>query len=374
MVIPFLSLYLTEDQGLSLSQVGIIMSCFGLGSVVGSWLGGKLTDAFGYYKVMWGSLFFSGILFIALQYIDGFVGLCFGVFSLLVVADTFRPATFVALSAYSKPENRTRSVSLIRLAINLGFSAGPALAGIIIETSGYSSLFWIDGGSCIAAAFLLMLFLHPKKATATETYVNTNPKSVYTDLPYWVFFAAMALFAFCFVQYFSTVPLYYHQDRNLSEFTIGILLGMSGFLIFIFEMPLVKYLEKWTWTKTSHVMTGFVLTAFSFLVLNLGGWIGMVAIGLVLMAFGEMIAFPFSNAFAMDRANRGKQGEYMALYTISFSLAHVFAHNFGTWSADKFGWFTTWNIITGVCIIAFLLLLWLQHLLNSEKTQKNVLP
>ena len=52
MVIPFLSLYLTEDLEFSPSTVGSIMAAFGLGSVVGSWLGGKLTDKIGYYKIM----------------------------------------------------------------------------------------------------------------------------------------------------------------------------------------------------------------------------------------------------------------------------------------------------------------------------------
>ena len=68
MVIPFLSLYLTDNLEFSESTVGWIMSCFGLGSVAGSWLGGKLTDRIGYYKIMTVSLFLTGLLFIALQY------------------------------------------------------------------------------------------------------------------------------------------------------------------------------------------------------------------------------------------------------------------------------------------------------------------
>jgi predicted MFS family arabinose efflux permease len=44
MVIPFLSLYLTKSLNFTLIDVGWIMSFFGLGSVVGTWLGGKLTD------------------------------------------------------------------------------------------------------------------------------------------------------------------------------------------------------------------------------------------------------------------------------------------------------------------------------------------
>lgn len=39
MVIPFLSLYLTKSLNFSLSDVGWIMSAFGVGSFVGSWLG-----------------------------------------------------------------------------------------------------------------------------------------------------------------------------------------------------------------------------------------------------------------------------------------------------------------------------------------------
>tara|TARA_R110002167_G_scaffold39214_5_gene121249 strand:+ start:1110 stop:1388 length:279 start_codon:yes stop_codon:yes gene_type:complete len=52
MVVPFLSLYLTQDLGLTLENVGSIMTSFGLGSLLGTWLGGKLTDSIGYYKVM----------------------------------------------------------------------------------------------------------------------------------------------------------------------------------------------------------------------------------------------------------------------------------------------------------------------------------
>jgi hypothetical protein len=38
----------------------------------------------------------------------------------MTVADMFRPAMFVSLATYSKPENRTRSLTLVRLAVNLG--------------------------------------------------------------------------------------------------------------------------------------------------------------------------------------------------------------------------------------------------------------
>ena len=307
MVVPFLSLYLTQNMGFTLENVGSIMTSFGLGSLLGAWLGGKLTDIVGYYRIMLLSLIGSGFLFIVIQFLEGFWPLCIGIFVLMTVADAFRPAVFVALSAYSKPENKTRSVTLIRLAINLGFSAGPALGGLIIATVGYGGLFWIDGNTCILAGLLLLIILHPKKTRVSDTIGNPSPKSAYTDGKYLLFIGSMVLFGFAFVQYFSTIPLYYNEVHALSEFQIGLLLAMNGFTIFLLEMPLIKFMEGRAGSKIGYVMIGLVLLAFSFLILNLTSWTGILVIGMLLMTFGEMVAFPFSNAFAMDRAKRGNQ-------------------------------------------------------------------
>jgi predicted MFS family arabinose efflux permease len=369
MVIPFLSLYLINSLNFTLSDVGWIMSFFGLGSVFGSWLGGKLTDKIGSYKIMYTSLFLTGVLFIAIQYVTTFEGFCTGIFLLMLIADTFRPAMFVALSSYSKPENKTRSVTLIRLAINLGFSAGPVVGGLIITTLGYGGLFWIDGITCIFAGILLLKVLHPKKARVLDEIKVTNPVSAYSDKAFWMFLIAMMLFGVVFLQYFSTIPLYYKEVHHLSELEIGLLMGMNGFLIFVLEMPLVKWLENKTYTKTGLMLVGVVLTALSFVVLNVTTWVGILIVGMLLMTIGEMIAFPFSNAFAMERAKKGNQGEYMALYSIAFSFAHIFGHTSGMQLIDKLGYDSTWNIIVVLAVLSAVFMLILMRVLKKEKAR-----
>lgn len=366
MVIPFLSLYLTKNLEFSLKDVGWIMSCFGLGSVGGSWLGGKLTDKIGSYKVMKTSLFLTGLLFIALQFITTFYGFCIGIFLVMLVADTFRPAMFVALSAYSKPENKTRSVTLIRLAINLGFSAGPAVGGIIITSLSYNGLFWVDGITCILATVLLVKVLNPKKAKVLDEIKVKNPVSVFSDKAFWVFFVAMFIFGFVFLQYFSTIPLYYKDAHHLSELEIGLLMGLNGFLIFLLEMPLIKWLEESKYSKERLMFVGLFLTGISFLVLNLTGWVGVLIVGMLFMTVGEMIAFPFSNAFVMERAKKGKQGEYMAYYSIAFSLAHIFGHNSGMQMVDALGFDKTWWIVTLISAIGLLFLFILTRVVKQE--------
>lgn len=352
MVIPFLSLYLTDNLNFTLKDVGWIMSAFGLGSLVGTWVGGVLTDKLGYYKVMVFSIIATGVLFIGLQYLDTFVTFCLGIFTVILAADVFRPAMFVALNAYSKPENKTRSVTLIRLAINLGFSAGPALGGVIITTMGYGQLFWVDGITCILAGFLLLKVLHPKKVKVLDEVKIDNPISAYSDGRFWVFFIALCLFGIVFLQYFSTIPIFYKKAHFLNEFEIGMLLGMNGFVIFLFEMPLIKWLEKLKYSKVDYMVFGTILLGLSLVILNLSSWVGVLVIGMLLMSFGEMITFPFSNSYALDRAKKGKQGQYMALYSMSFSVAHILSHNAGMRLVDGVGFENTWYIFTVISIVS----------------------
>ncbi len=368
MVIPFLSLYLSEDLEFSLQQVGWVMTSFGLGSFFGAWFGGKLSDQIGYYKVILGSLILTGISFIVIQYFTDFWSICISFFVLIAIADAARPAFFVALSAYSKPENKTRSLTFIRLAINLGFSAGPALGGLIIAAVGYYGLFWVDGITCIIAGLIMIKALHPKKVKELDKEVVIDkPVSPNRDSVYILFLVTLALFGFVFVQYFSTIPLYYKEVHHLTEEKIGLLLALNGALIFLFEMPLIAYLENTAISKTRHVIHGFILTGISFLLLLITPWAGILIIGMIIATLGEMIAFPFGNAFVLERAKKGRQGAYMALYSMSFSVAHIFGHNSGMQLIATFGYNNTWLLMAIIAGLGVFLLFIVQRKLAQER-------
>lgn len=368
MVIPFLSLYLVNAKGFTLPQVGWIMTCFGLGSLAGTWVGGKLTDTIGSYKVITSSLFLGGLGFVGLQFMESFYGFCAGIFALIFVADAYRPAIFVACEAYSKPKNVTRSIALIRLAINLGFSIGPMIGGLIIARINYNSLFWIDGITCIMAAALLFILLKPKKVTAEEAAeikIKTGV-SPYKNSLFLLFIVIMILSSMMFVQYFSVVPLYYEQAYFLSEDVIGSILFLNGIIIVLFEMPLVVWLERINISKTMATFWGMVFLALSFLVLNLNDSFSVLIIGMILMTLGEMIGSPFSNALALEMSPKGRKGTYMALYSMSFSLSHVFGHNGGMNLVDQFGYKNTWFIIFGILIIVSVMTLWLHQRVKKK--------
>lgn len=369
MVLPFLSKYLKENLDFTYSQVGWIMVSFGIGSMLGSWLGGKLSDKIGFYKIMIFSLFTSGILFFVLQYVTTFWGLCFGMFAIMAIADMFRPAMFVSLNTYAKPENRTRALTLVRLAVNLGLTAGPALGGIIIMSIGYNGLFWVDGATCILSILIFALLVKEKKNPVNPEKLNlenTPVTSVFKDKIFWTFLFVCFITAILFFQLFTTLPLYHHERFGLTEFQSGLLLSLNGILIFFFEMPIVSIFERKKTHKLQIITWGSLLMAISFFILLINTWAGILVMSILFITFGEMFIFPFSNSFALSRAPKGHEGRYMALFTMSFSLAHIVSSKTGMDIISHFGYQSNWFLMGIFGITALFCCIWLQKIVYSE--------
>jgi len=370
MVLPFLSKYLKEDLHFTYNQVGWIMVAFGFGSMLGSWLGGKLSDKIGFYKIMIFSLFTTGISMFLIQYITSFFGLCIGMFCLMAIADMFRPAMFVSLGAYAKPENRTRALTLVRLAVNLGFASGPALGGLIIMGIGYQGLFWVDGLSCIISISIFALLVKEKKKVTYEDKIENSAetKSVFKDRIFWVFLFVSFVTAMIFFQLFTTLPLYHNEKFGLTEFQTGLLMTLNGLLIFALEMPTVGFLERKASPKIKIIIWGSFIMSLSFFLLLINIWAGILVISMICISIGEILAFPFSNAFALSRAPRGQEGQYMALYTMSFSLAHIISSKVGFEIITRFGYQVNWFFMASIGVIATFCCLWIKNALILEKT------
>lgn len=374
MVLPFLSKYLNEDLGFSLTQVSWVLVSFGCGSMLGSWLGGKLSDKIGFYKVMIFSLLTSGLMFFGLQHITSYVGLLVAIFLIMTIADMFRPAMFVSLAAYAKPENRTRALTLVRLAVNLGFAAGPALGGLIIMNIGYKGLFWVDGLTCVLA---ILIFWYKVKEKQQSSYLdNKNPgevltASVFRDIPFWTFLITCLINGIIFFQLFTTLPIYHRVQFDLTELRTGLLLTFNGILIFFMEMPIVSYIERKKFNKVKVVSIGTLIMGLCMYLLLLNQWEIVLWIMMFFMTFGEMLAFPFSNSFAMSRAPKGHEGRYMAIFTMSYSLAHILSAKTGFviiefFDSYQYNWFFMGSLGVLGAILGYITL----QLLKREKQRK----
>ncbi len=363
MVIPFLTVYMTQELGFTKPEAGLIMSCFGIGSVIGVYAGGQLTDRFSYYYVQLWSLLLTGAGFFLLMHIKGLVPFAGSIFLLSLFAEAFRPANFASIAAYAKPEYVTRSYSLIRLAINLGFSVGPALGGWLAHGLGFQWLFIVDGATCIAAGLVFFAFLRPKKEaqkphSSPETTASSS-QSPYRDATFLWFMLYVTITGIAFMQFFSVIPVFWKEDLGLNEAQIGSLLAMNGLIIAFIEMPLVFRLEGKV-EKAVLVSLGAAMIGLSFLMYNaVSGVLFASVLSVVLVTIGEMLNFPFANSIALGRSGPSNRGQYMALYAMGFSVAHILSPLIGMQVAGTLGYPVLWYILIGLTAISttgFLLL------------------
>lgn len=355
MVIPFMTVYLTQQLHFSLAEAGYVMSSFGIGSVLGSLLGGRLTDRYSYYHTMFWTLFLNGVMFLVLMRMHTLASMCLTIFVLSLIADAFRPALFASVAAYSRPENRTRSFSLLRLAINLGFSFGPAVGGWIAALKGYSWLFWADGLTCIGAALVFRVALQDKKEEADTHSGNTSislSSSAYRDRTYLLFIFFVCLGAIAFMQFFSTIPVFFKEVYQFSDAHIGALLGLNGLLVAILEMPIVHRLDGRV-NRLFLVSIGSLLVGLSYLLYILFGfWAGITVVSVIAITLGEIFNMPFANAAAINRSSPRTRGQYMALYTLTYSIALIVAPTAGLQLAEKFGFSILWMVLISFCLVA----------------------
>ncbi|WP_316823508.1 MFS transporter [Pedobacter gandavensis] len=350
MVIPFLGIYMTNHLSFSLEDTGTVLSCFGVGAVAGSFAGGWLTDKVGHFKVQLFSLICTVPMFFLLPELNTVLKLAIGVFTLSVISETFRPANSVSIAYYSKPDNVIRSFSLNRMAMNLGFSIGPALGGFLAAIS-YTFLFYGNAIAAFCSAILFFIYFRNRKGTektkvtpvADEKMesVVAAAKSPYRDLLFMLFSLFCSIFTICFLQLLSTLPLYYREVYQMTEANIGVILAFSGIVVFLLEMLVVHIAEK-RFTPRDIMVMGTLLCGFSFLILNLahGTWVLYAAMFVLCLA--EILAMPFMATVTLQRSTIQTRGAYMGVNALCTSAAHVFSPFLGTRVAAIYGFNVLW--------------------------------
>ena len=358
MVVPFMTMYMTQHIGVSISKAGFVMSLFGAGAVVGALIGGKLTDKVGSYYIQITTLIGGGIMFIILGQMHSYTAISICTFLLAFVNEAFRPANSVAVAHYSKQENRTRSYSLNRLAINLGWAVGGGVGGFIASYN-YQLLFWVDGLTNLSGAVLLYFVLAPSRNVATEVKIKQEKvvgKTAYQDSNYLIFIFLLFLFAMCFFQLFTTIPVFYKEQFHLSVFFIGLIMTMNGLIISLFEMITIFKLEGKR-PLLHFISSGVVLIGIAYLMLNspvMEKW-ALAMIIMLLFTIGEILSMPFMNSYFISRTSPHNRGQYAALFTVAWASAQAIGPFIGGLIAENYGYNTLWFAVGSACIFIALL-------------------
>lgn len=366
MVLPFLGVYMSDHLKFELDTVGIVLSCFGIGAVVGSWLGGRLTDKWGEYYVQLWSLWLSVPLFCLYPFCKDPLLLGLLVFAQSVISELFRPANSVAITKYASPQNLTRSFSLNRMAVNLGFSFGPAMGGLLALIS-YDFLFYSNALAALLAGWMYLVFFRKRQRLYTIRKIRAErymPKQIideaanispYKDIPFVVFCLICTLFSISFFQLMNTLPLFYDKKMGLNQAYIGILMGVNGFVVVLFEMLLVQLSERFLQLRYT-MLIGTLFCALSFGLLIFEPVFGILVLAMALLSIGEILILPFMATITANRSGPLRKGAYMGMNGMAFSIAFILAPSLGTKYALQYGFSNLWiltTILLIICSMAF---------------------
>lgn len=354
MVVAFLSVYLIDKQGFEPTRAGYVMAAFGFGGVLGNYIGGLLNDRFGSWHIQLYSMIGAGLLNILLGQMTEFWALCLLAFAISLWADAFRPANRAAIAIYAPPGKLTQAYGLQRMAVNLGFSIGPALGGYLIYNYGFELMFWADGFTFLLAALVFYVAL-PADETAKPLVARPGPKlkgvpnapltslvpataPAHKQLWLVAFVIANMGIMMCFFQLFSTFPVYL-KESGLDERAIGWLFTFSGVVIVALEMPALYAVER-RFRPIPVMMTGSGLIIISYTMLPGIVTLGFLAVlGMVMvLTIGEIFYMPFTNTYVSTHSPPARRGEYLGLLSASYSAAFVLTPLVGFGVAEWYGY------------------------------------
>ncbi len=358
MVLPFLILYLTTERGLSATRAGIVLSTYGLTSILGGPIAGRIADRIGSLPVMRVSLAMTGLLLFAFPFARTFWQLVAVTVMWSLTDVAFRPASLKLMTESVEPAYRKSAFALVRLAINLGMSIGPAIGGFLATVS-FRAIFFVDGATSLLAAVVLIFFRETKASPPSEEKKHNNPpkgNSLLRNSPFLIFLIGNFLIAVVFFQHEGALPLYLVKTLGQSPAFYGMLFTINTLVIVALEIPLNSATAKWPHSRSLGI--GGALITIGFGALAIADSATMVVVTVLFWTFGEMMLFPSLSAFLGDIAPAEASGLYMGAYTTSTQLGFALGASFGAFLYAGMGSPGVWLVMlligtVGTAVLAY---------------------
>jgi len=357
MVLPFLILYLTQSRGISASRAGAALTVFGVGSLVGQPLAGRLADRWGASRLLKASLFLSALLLLSISTLHTYVSILCGVFVWAVVSEAYRPVVFATIGDLVPADRRKAAFALNRLAVNLGMSFGPAIGGLLATLS-FRWLFVVDAATSLVALAVISMIrwktavaVHGSHADAAAIHAQ---RRALTDSRLLYFILALFPVTIVFFQHLGAMPLYLVRDLGLPMTFFGLLSTLNTAIILLVEVPLNQSMAHWPHRRA--LALGAFLASAGFGALGLAHSALPLAATVVIWTCGEMILFPASAAYVAEIAPPGRRGEYMGLYSMVFGASVTLGPWLGTAVLDACGPAILWGAVFAVGCLSVLLL------------------
>ncbi|SDT51954.1 Predicted arabinose efflux permease, MFS family [Pseudomonas sp. Z003-0.4C(8344-21)] len=354
MVKLFMALYLRQELGFAIETVGWLLSAYGAGLLVGSMLGGWLSDHVRTARLT-AALFFVSVWVLMLLGLVTQVAWLAGLLLLSGVIDgAIRTLHQRLIMEYCEVAQRSRAQALSRVARNLGMAAAGVAGGVLAQAD-FRWVFFVSAAMTMLALlwFVRTTWRRPiiKQDGARET-VSGSP---YRDKPFLWLLAATAMLGIAFDTVYSTLGNYLRDYYHLSTEVIGWQFGLNALLVIALQIPLSHSIERWgaRW----QMLAGSVLLACGLGMLPFGSGLFYVCLSTVIWTLGEALFMPPLNVLAMQFAQSGRSGQYFGLFFMSWSASALLSPMLSGQLYGEFGGHSVW-LMSALLVLISIPLTW----------------
>lgn len=341
MVKLFMALYLRQGLGLPIETVGWMLSGYGAGLLIGSMVGGLLSDHFSTARLT-GTLFFVSAWILVLLGLVTDVPLLAALLLFSGGLDgAIRTLHQRLIMEYCQVAQRARAQSLSRVGSNLGMAIAGVLGGVLAQTD-FRWVFFVSAAMTLLALFwFVRATVHRVVLMLDEAPDIASGSCVpYRDKPFLWLLAASVLLGLAFEPVYSMLGNYLLDYYRLGTEVIGWQFALNAVLVVVLQIPLSHWSEQWGARR--QLLAGSVLLACGLGMLPLGSGVLYVCLSTVIWTLGEILFMPTLNVLVMQRAQAGKSGQYFGLFSMCWSASALLSPTLGGQLYGHFGGHSVW--------------------------------
>jgi MFS family permease len=324
MLFPFFTLYLTSKFGITMTQVGVIFALFAISSVLGSVVGGALTDRLGRKGMLLFGLVMSALASVLMGVIDQIEWFFIAVLIVGTLADAGGPAQQALVADLLPEEKRAQGFGILRVVFNLAVVIGPLIGGLLASSS-YMLLFISDAVTSLITAVIVYFTLHEtyrpeEHGQETQSIAQTFAgygKALRDKVFIW-FLVASALMALVYIQMNTTLAVYLRDEHNVSVQGFSYILALNAAMVVLFQFPITRRISGY---RPLNVMAvGTLLYAIGFAMYGMVSAYLFFLAAMVVITLGEMLVSPVGQAIVAQLAPEDMRGRYMAVFGFSWVI------------------------------------------------------
>jgi MFS family permease len=316
---PFLSLYLYQDRGLSMTLVGTILLAGGLCAAVSQALGGTLSDRFGRRPILLAAVLAGIFLYSGLAVLIGISAPVWAIAVVYIAARsmliTTRPVISAMVADCTSKDKLTEAYGILRIGANIGWAAGPAIGGYMATFLPYAWLFGVPVITCGIVSLIIFFFVRESSQVVNTKAGLRNMLPTADDRAFLVFVAVSLLLFIVMGQMGSTLSIFAVDMVGFSTAQYGLILALNGLIVILFQYPMTLALRRLA--KFRALILGCLLYGFGYLSL---GWItqfGWVLGAMAVITTGEIIHSPVTLSVIGEVCPQDQRGRYMGLFGLS---------------------------------------------------------